>query len=96
MNLSKLAVKRPVTIAMLTFMIVVLGIISLSKLQIDLFPEVEVPVAVISTQYPGVGSQEIENLVTRPLEEILGSVSDIKGIQSFSSEGQSIIVLEFD
>lgn len=96
MNLSKLAVKRPVTVVMLTLMVIVLGIISLSKLQVDLFPEIQVPVTVVSTQYSGVGSKEIENLVTKPLEETLGRVNSIKGIQSFSSEGQSLIVIEFD
>lgn len=96
MNLSKLAVKRPVTIVMLTMMVLVLGFISLTKLQIDLFPEIQVPVAVVHTQYSGVGSKEIESLVTRPLEETLGRVNNIKSMQSLSSEGQSLVILEFE
>ncbi|MCT4565676.1 MAG: efflux RND transporter permease subunit [Maledivibacter sp.] len=95
MNLSKIAVKRPVTIAMITFIIIILGVVSLAKLPIDLFPEIEVPVAIVSTSYSGVGSQEMEELVTKPIEEAIATVSDIKNVRSISSEGSSIVVAEF-
>lgn len=95
MNLSKIAVKRPVTIAMITFIIIILGVVSLTKLPIDLFPEIEVPVAIVATSYSGVGSQEMEELVTKPIEESIATVSDIKNVRSISSEGNSIVVAEF-
>lgn len=95
MNLSKIAVKRPVTIAMITFMIIILGVVSLAKLPIDLFPEIEVPVAIVVTSYSGVGSQEMEELVTKPIEEAIATVSDIENVRSISSEGNSIVVAEF-
>ncbi|SHK34609.1 efflux RND transporter permease subunit [Paramaledivibacter caminithermalis] len=95
MNLSKIAVKRPVTIVMITFMIIILGVVSLTKLPIDLFPEIEVPIAIVSTSYSGVGSQEMEELVTKPIEEAIATVSDIENVRSISSEGSSIVVAEF-
>ncbi|WP_432406622.1 efflux RND transporter permease subunit [Wukongibacter sp. M2B1] len=95
MNLSKIAVKRPVTIAMITLVVIILGFVSLSKLPIDLFPEIEVPVAIVSTSYSGVGSQEIEELISKPIEEAVATVNDIKNISSISSESSSIVIVEF-
>lgn len=95
MNLSKIAVKRPVTIAMITLIVIILGVVSLTKLPIDLFPEIEVPVAIVSTSYSGVGSQEMEELITKPIEEAIATVSDIENIRSISSEGSSIVIAEF-
>ncbi len=95
MNLSKIAVKRPVTIAMITFIVIILGAVSLSKLPIDLFPKIEVPVAIVSTSYSGVGSQEMEELVSKPIEEAVATVNDIENIRSISSEGSSIVIVEF-
>jgi HAE1 family hydrophobic/amphiphilic exporter-1 len=96
MNLSSLSVKRPVTVIMLTLIILILGAMSLSKLPIDLYPNIEVPVAIISTSYSGVGPQEIEELVTKPLEQSVGTVGNIKTISSSSSEGTSMIIAEFN
>lgn len=96
MNFSKLAVKRPVTVAMITLMVILLGIISLTKLPIDMFPEIEIPVAIVITQYNGVGPQEIESLVTEPVESSLATVADIKSVRSSSMDGQSIVIAEFN
>lgn len=96
MNLSKMSVKRPVTVLMITFIIILLGSVSLSRLPIDLLPKIEVPVAIVSTSYSGVGPQEIEKLITQPVEEALATVNDIKNITSISSEGNSIVVAEFN
>lgn len=96
MNLSKFAVKRPVTITMLMLVIVLLGVVSFTRLPLDLMPDIEIPVSIVSTSYSGAGPQEVENLVTRPIEDVLGTVSDIKSIYSISSEGHSIVVAEFD
>ncbi|SKC83191.1 efflux RND transporter permease subunit [Maledivibacter halophilus] len=95
MNLSKIAVRRPVTIAMVTFIVLILGFVSLTKLPIDLFPEIEVPVAIVSTSYSGVGSQEIEELISKPIEEAIATVSDIENVSSISSEGSSVVIAEF-
>ncbi|MBS4534922.1 efflux RND transporter permease subunit [Clostridium sp. D2Q-14] len=96
MNLTNLSVKRPVTIVMITLIIILLGVVSLTRLPIDLLPEFSLPVAIVQTSYSGVGPQEIENLVTRPIEESIGTVSNIKNVSSISSEGSSIIIAEFN
>lgn len=95
MNLFKLSVEKPVTVIMLTLAIVIIGGISLLGLPIDLLPEIEVPVAIVSTSYQGVGPTEIEQLVTEPLENSIATVSSIKQVNSVSTEGQSILIAEF-
>ncbi len=96
MKISELSVKRPVTILMMVLIIITLGGVALSKLQVDLYPEIEVPVAIVSSSYSGVGPEEIETLISKPLEQSLSTVSNIKSVQSISSEGSSIVVLEFN
>lgn len=95
MNLSSLSVKRPVTTIMFVLIIILLGFVSLSKLPIDLYPKIEIPVAIVSTQYSNVAPEEIENLVTRPIEEAVGTIENIDTIQSITSEGSSIVVVQF-
>jgi len=95
LNLSKFSVKRPVTITMLVLIVILIGIISLTELPIDLFPEIEVPVAVVVTNYSGTGPQEMENLVTKPLEGAIATVGNIENISSISSEGSSIVIARF-
>lgn len=96
MKLSNLSVKRPVTVIMMMLIVVSLGFVSLSKLSIDLYPDIEVPVALVITNYSGVGPQEMESLVTEPVEESMATVNNIDRISSSSSEGSSVVVLEFD
>lgn len=95
MNLFKLSVDRPVSVVMMTFAIIIIGAISLFKLPIDLLPEIEVPVAVVATSYEGVGPAEIEELITKPLENSIATVSNIKQVSSSSVEGSSIVIAEF-
>jgi len=96
MKLSDIAVKRPVSILMMVFIILTLGFVAFSKLQVDLYPEIEVPVAIVMTQYDGVAPQEIETLITKPLEQSLSTVSNFDRISSISNEGSSIVVIEFN
>lgn len=96
MNLSKFAVKRPVTITMIVLMIVILGIVSLSGLPIDLFPEIEIPVAVVATSYSGAGPQEIENLISKRIEGAVATVGNIDKVSSISSQGSSLVIAQFD
>ena len=95
MKLSDLSVKRPVTIAMIFLVVMLLGIVSLNKLSLDLFPEMELPMAVVMTSYQNVGPEEIENLITRPLEGTMGTVNGIKNMQSISQQGSSLVLAEF-
>ena len=96
LKISNLSVKRPVTVIMMMLIVVSLGFVSLSKLSIDLYPDIEVPVALVITNYSGVGPQEIESLVTEPVEESMATVNNVDRISSTSSEGSSVVVLEFD
>lgn len=96
MNLSSLSVKKPVTITMIVLIVVLLGGISLTRLPIDLFPEIEVPVAVVATSYSGAGPQEIENLITKTIEGSIATVGNIDTINSTSTEGSSIVIALFN
>ncbi len=80
---------------MFVLIVVLIGIISLTELPIDLFPEIEVPVAVVATNYSGTGPQEMENLITKPLEGAIATVGNIENISSISSEGSSIVIAQF-
>ena len=96
MKLARLAVRRPVTILMAVAIVIVLGWISLSRLPIDLFPDIEAPVIAIITTYPDAGPYEVENLVSRPIEEVLGAVNNVTNISSYSTKGASIVIAEFN
>lgn len=80
---------------MFILIVILIGVISLTELPIDLFPEIEVPVAVVATNYSGTGPQEMENLVTKPLEGAIATVGNIENISSVSSEGSSIVIAQF-
>ena len=95
MNISNLSVKRPVAVTMAVLIFVVIGLYSLTMLPMELMPEMELSMAIIYTRYPNVGSEEVENLVTKNIESAVSSVSGIKGITSQSSEGSSMVMLEF-
>lgn len=96
MKLSKISVKRPVTVLMVTLMAIVLGFVSLGRIPIDLLPNFEIPVAIVSTSYEGVGPSEIEKLITKPIEESIGTVENIDEISSVSSEGRSTVIAVFN
>ncbi|MBP6964916.1 MAG: efflux RND transporter permease subunit [Armatimonadetes bacterium] len=96
MWLTNLAIKRPVVILMLFMALAVLGIKSRSEMPLDLNPKVDIPYVVISTVYPGAGPEEIETLVSKPLEDAIGSVNGLKNISSTSQEGVSIVTMEFE
>ena len=96
MKLSRIAVNRPITTLMIVLIVIVLGVVSLGRLNIDLLPDMAFPAAVVVTSYEGVGPQEIESLVTRPVEEALGTVENVESITSLSQQGMSLVIAEFD
>lgn len=96
MSLYATAVQKPVTTALVFVAIVIFGLFSLSKLSIDLFPEIETNTIMVMTSYPGASAADIEMNVSKPLENVLNSVSDLKHITSQSRENISIVTLEFD
>src|SRR4029077_1896035 len=95
MSIPRLAIQRPVTMFMLSAVIVLLGAISLSKLPVDLMPEFAAPVITVNTNYANVGPLEIEELITRPIEQAVGAVPAITRVESSSREGQSTVRLFF-
>ena len=85
MSIPRLAIQRPVTMFMISAVITLLGLISLTRLPVDLMPEFEQPTLNVRTSYPGVGPLEIEELITRPLEQAVSAVPGIVRVQSSSS-----------
>ncbi|HET9567053.1 MAG TPA: efflux RND transporter permease subunit, partial [Vicinamibacterales bacterium] len=96
MSIPRLAIERPVTMFMISAVITLLGVISLTRLPVDLMPEFEQPQLNVRTSYPGVGPLEIEELITRPMEQAVSAVPGITRVESSSSEGNSQIRLNFD
>ena len=96
MSLYSSAVKKPVTTAIIFVALVVLGLFSLKKLPIDLFPDIETNTIMVMTSYTGTSASDIEQNLTRPLENTLNSVEHLKHITSNSRENISIITLEFE
>ncbi len=95
MKLAEVSVKRPVTIIMLMLIIILLGTVSLTRLPVDLFPEMEIPVAVVMTEYGGVGPQEIEKLITNPVEGAVSTVENIDTVTSTTTQGRSVVIVQF-
>ncbi len=94
--LSKIAVERPITLLMSTLIFVGFGIYGLQNLRLNLYPDVSFPTITVYTSYEGVAPEDIETLVTRPIEESVGSISGIRRIRSLSSQGASVVKLNFN
>ncbi len=96
MKLHELSIKRPVSVMMCVLIVLLLGLISLTRIPMDLLPPIEIPVAIVMTSYSGVGPEEIENIVTKSIENAVASVEGVENISSTSSEGSSVVIVEFD
>ncbi len=96
MSLYGSAVKRPIMTTLCFVAVVILGLFSLKQLPIDLYPDLETNTLMVMTTYAGASAQDIEQNVTRPLENVLNSVSNLKHISSKSRENISVITLEFE
>jgi hydrophobic/amphiphilic exporter-1 (mainly G- bacteria), HAE1 family len=95
MTLSSVAIKRPVFTVMVTAALVILGLVGLTRLGTDLFPDVQFPFVVVTTVYPGAGPGDVENQVTKPIEDAVVSLNGIDKVRSFSREGVSTVFLIF-
>lgn len=96
MNLSSMAIKRPVATIMLMLMVVVLGIFSFFSMPRDLMPKIEFPMAIVMCTYENAAPQEVESMVTKPLELALASVEGLDTMYSITVQGQSIVAVQFD
>ena len=95
MKISEFSVKRPVTILMILLVILLVGAAALISLKVDLYPEMDLPVAAAIASYSGAAPEEMEELITKPMEDQLSTVHDIDSIQSMSSRGSSIVIVQF-
>jgi HAE1 family hydrophobic/amphiphilic exporter-1 len=95
MNLPNFSVKRPIFTTMVTLILVILGAVSLSRLQIDMLPNIELPTLSIRTDYEGASPEVMERLVTQIIEEIVATVPGVEEITSTSSEGRSRVRVSF-
>ena len=96
MNIIEVAVKRPVTVWMFTLAILLFGFVSLSRLSLNLLPELSYPTLTVRTDYLGAAPAEVEQLITKPIEEAVGVVKGVRKVISASKAEQSDVVLEFE
>ena len=95
MSLAELAIKRPIFMACVVLLSLIAGLMSMSKLGVDLFPDVTFPVVTVTIPYPGSGPAEVETLVSKPVEDELSTLSGIKRLSSVNQEGVSTVIAEF-
>ncbi|MDY4516711.1 MAG: efflux RND transporter permease subunit [Lachnospiraceae bacterium] len=93
--ISKFSVKRPYTVVVGMILVLVLGIVSFTKMKTDLLPDMTLPYAVVYTTYAGASPEEVETVVTRPVEQAMATISNIENVTSVSSENVSVVILEF-
>ena len=96
MKIVDLSIKKRVTLSMIYLIIIGFAIFSFSQLKIDLFPDLDFPVVGIITQYKGVGPEDVENLIARPLEESVSATKNVKKVSSQISQGVCMTILEFE
>ncbi|MFH1851856.1 MAG: efflux RND transporter permease subunit [Candidatus Neomarinimicrobiota bacterium] len=95
MRLIEISIRRRVTIAMFTVAVLLFGMVSFSRLKVNLLPDLTYPTLTIRTTYTGAAPAEVENLITKPVEEALGVVKNVQQVRSISRSGQSDVSLEF-
>lgn len=93
--LSKFSVKKPYTVMVGVILVLILGVVSFSNMTADLFPDINMPYAMVMTTYPGASPEEVELIVSKPVEQAMATVSNIENIQSVSSENLSMVILQF-
>ncbi len=96
MSISRIAIKRPITVFMIFSAILVLGGFSLTRIAIDLYPDISLPVIAVITDYGGAGPAEVEKMVTEPIEKWVATVNNIQHLDSTSRDGSSLIFIRFD
>ncbi|MGN1032947.1 MAG: efflux RND transporter permease subunit, partial [Intestinibacter sp.] len=93
--LPKFSVKKPLTVFVAIIMVLVLGVVSFTKMTTDLLPSMNLPYVIAYTTYPGASPEKVESTVTNPLEETFATVSGVENVTSVSNENVSIVILEF-
>ena len=93
--LSNFSVKKPYTVIVVVILIIILGVVSFMNISTDLLPSINLPYSVIITSYAGASPEEVEMIVTKPIEQSMASISNIKSVRSVSREHLSLVILEF-
>lgn len=96
MRLADSSIRRPVTTAMVAIGLLVFGFVGVTRMPVDIFPDVTLPMVIIATFYPGAGPLEVESEVTEPIEKQVGTISNIRDITSRSLENTSVVMLQFE
>lgn len=96
MSLTKFVLRRPVTAVLCVLCLLVFGINALTSSKMELTPEINMPMMIVSTIYVGASPEDIDELVTKPIEEEVGQLSGISSVDSVSSENSSIVLLQYD
>ena len=94
--ISKFSVKKPYTVIVAVVLVIILGIVSFTKMTTDLLPSMELPYAIVMTTYQGASPETVETTVTKPVEQSMATISNIKEVNSVSSENMSMVILEFE
>lgn len=94
--MTKFSVKKPMTIFVAVILVLILGVVSFTKMKTDLLPSIDLPYAIVMTTYIGASPEEVEATVSKPIEQSMATLSNIKNVSSVSSENYSMIILEFD
>lgn len=95
MRIVETSIKRPVGVTMIILAILALGFVSFRNLTVDLFPEIDLPIAVVATSYEGASPQEVEQLVTRPIESSISTIEGVEMVQAQSQPGSSLVIMMF-
>lgn len=96
MKLTEIAIRRPGFFSMIFTAMAVLGIIGYMRLPVNLLPEMDWPMVIVSTAWPGAGPREVESMISKPTEEVLSTIGGLKHVRSYNSENISVVILEFE
>ena len=96
MGLTRGVLKRPVTTVLAVLCLIVFGISSITSSKLELTPEMEMPMVIVLTVYPGANPEDIDELVTKPMEDEIGTLNAIKSVMSYSNENMSMVMLEYE
>jgi CzcA family heavy metal efflux pump len=96
MNLAKFALRNPITVLMAVLGSIILGVISFSKMPVDMFPDITFPSITVATFYPGANPQDMERMVTYPVEKAVSTVNGVKYVSSISRQGASLVTVFFN
>ena len=94
--LSRFSVKKPYTVIVAVVLVILLGVVSVTKMNTDLLPSMNLPYAIVMTTYVGASPESVEETVTKPIEQSMATVSNIKNVSSVSRENVSMVILEFE